>query len=505
MSKYMERQIFKCMIRILAPIHLGCDEVYEPMAFSVNEKEQKLIVFDPITFVAGLKSQDRTQFMEICRKGTISSLLEVYKFLRNRPAEGRSVSVCADFIRHYDKTLSLPMNNEKEIRQNLNRFEIPRTAFLTIDQRPYVPGSSVKGALRTGVLNSIQLNTASNNKASRKKPKQLEEDLLRYRGIPEDPFRMVKVSDFRPVGAARTRVLYAVNEEKKPSEKDARGLPLLLEVIQPDNLFEGIITVEQPFEGAGINKPLRLRDVLEGTDRFFRRESEREASELKRIDVGPAEGAPPLNGGYLIRIGRHSGAECVTVEGHRDISVRLGGGKETSMKGATTLWLASEERHPTNKGKILPFGWAELVELSQDQEARNRRSEDAWNREWKEIEAYREARLMRLNNEQERARQQEREREKEKERKRLEDGRRKAEFLAMSPEERDIALISDPGSTENQIVEIYNKIDEYGTKNRIKVAQALKEYWIRNHKWRGKTSEKQKKKIKKIKQILGQV
>ena len=66
------------------------------------------------------------------------------------------MDVCNGFPDHYRQTLSIPLNDERRIQNELHRFSIARTTFSTEDFRPYIPGSSVKGALRTGRLNELQ-------------------------------------------------------------------------------------------------------------------------------------------------------------------------------------------------------------------------------------------------------------------------------------------------------------------------------------------------------------
>jgi len=76
---------------------------------------------------------------------------------------------------------------------------------------------------------------------------------------------------------------------------------------------------------------------------------------------------------------------------------------------------------------------------------------------------------------------------------------------AMSPEERDITAISDPLTAENRVAEIYDKIDEFGEKNKNSLAQALKKYWQARVKWEKKDySKKQWTKVQKVKSILGE-
>ncbi len=149
------------VLTLMSPVHVGCDEAYEPVGFSVDAAGGGLAVFDPFEYVSGLTEKDRERFSEICQEGSVESLLEIYRFIHGHPGRGRTVEACRGFIEHHRKVLLEKL------------LEIDRLS------------------------------------ASEK--------------MSMDPFRLVKVSDFRPVGPARTKIIYAVNKKKKPSDKDSRG------------------------------------------------------------------------------------------------------------------------------------------------------------------------------------------------------------------------------------------------------------------------------------------
>lgn len=338
------KTIFKCFIKTLSPIYIGCDEVYEPMGFVVDETAKQVIVFDPINFFGQMKKEDKQKFSQICLKGTTSSILEIYKFLKGRKAEGRRLDVCSGFIEHYQKTLSIRVNDERKIQQELNRFTIERTSFNPYDNRPYIPGSSVKGAIRTAYLNAMQ-QVKKINKGSVRDSKELEKSLLDcdkrgYDKIENDPFRLVKVSDFMPVGEVKTKIVYAVNQKKKPSEFSARGIAQILEVIEPGAVFQGEIIVEQPEREAGILTPVSLNNLLKSIALFYTKERKREDLELNHLGISSFSVASDM---LLIRIGRHSGAESITIDGHRHIKIAGKKGEIPKyLDHATTLWLVSE-------------------------------------------------------------------------------------------------------------------------------------------------------------------
>jgi len=347
------------------------------MGFVVDESRGEITVFDPITFISKLGINDRELFSEICSKGRIESILEIYKFLRRRPAGGRKVQACSGFLDHYSKTLSMNARDRKKVQQELNSFSISRTSFLSADERPYLPGSSVKGALRTAYLNRL----AGSNRIPTPKGKyasiDLEKELMAYSDISNDPFRMVKVSDFMPVGNVQTKISYAVNI-KKGSNGAAKGPPQIFEIIIPGSIFLGTITVEEPLTRGIIKNPVILEDVLQSSRLFYAKEYSRETGELKYIGI-TARNSLFNEGTSPVRIGRHSGAESVTVEGHRNIKILGGRGREPSLKDhATTMWLSAQSPRPQNNNNLEPFGWAEFCEVAQPDEENLMKTESEW-------------------------------------------------------------------------------------------------------------------------------
>ena len=501
------KETIKFYIQTISPVHIGCDEVYEPTGFVLNQNARQMIVFDPISFISQMEDADKAEFSQICAKGTIASILEIYKFMQDKSAEGRMIDVCPDFLKHYKQTLSLPLRNQREIQQNLNSFAIPRTAFRSVDQRPYIPGSAIKGALRTAYLNLMEGEKRLSARGKERNARTLEQRLMEYDGIPTDPFRMVKVSDFMPVGETRTRIVYGINKKKEPSDRDARGLPLIFEVIPPGSVFVGTIAADSPLPGSGIRKSVSMEKLIDSSTLFYTNEKEREEKELADIGVGviPDDGRlHDRKNSFLARVGRHSGAESVTIEGHRSISIMGKRGERKYLDHATTLWLASETRKPVSTNNLQPFGWVRLNRLTDDLSEKFQIKEQEWqnkeDKHWeiRQAEIKKQSELKRQADEE--AKRQvlaEKERRKEEERK-------KAEFEAMTPEERDIAVLNDPNIAEQDVTAIFNQIDNCSEENKKRVALSLKTYWENHGKWRKKDcSKKQWVKVQKVKAILG--
>ena len=355
-------ETIRCCLRVLAPVHIGCDEVYEPTGFVIDRERGALKSFDALDFLRGLGEEDKLKFSAICRKGTLESILELYGFMRRRFPLGiktKDVSICDELSSHFAKNLELGRRSQN-LKKEFSSFFIPRTTFCTNSSLPFIPGSSVKGALRTAYLNALRGKSGSKRYVN---AREMENELLHYQNFQTDPFRLVKVSDFMPFPSVRTKILYAVNRKKKPNQHfSPRGVPQILEVIEPGALFEGWITVASPEKGAGITEPITAENLLQSVESFFSRELDRESTDLRALGI-PIPCRSRLPDSRLLRIGRHSGAECVTVEGHRRIRIMTGRNRPGKTEsGATTLWFAAESR-TADYEHLVPFGWSGLAPL----------------------------------------------------------------------------------------------------------------------------------------------
>ena len=233
---------------------------------------------------------------------------------------------------------------------------------------PYIPGSSIKGALRTAYLGKLA--TDLGIKGRKDRAKDLEVELLGG-SFKTDPFRMVKPSDFLPVGDVKTKIVYAVNKKKNVSNlnrgEERGNIPQILEVIREESIFEGTIHIQQPEPTAGIKKPIQSKELLNSMHDFYKKIVNEEDDITNSLGAGHIVVNSIINkfkdnrgvSAFLLRIGRHSGAESITIEGNRWIKISPPGKPpKYSDKGATTLWLTSETSKPNTNNGLVPFGWA---------------------------------------------------------------------------------------------------------------------------------------------------
>ncbi len=140
---------FKIRLHILSPTHIGCDEAYEPTSFVIDEVRKKLIEFLPFDFINSLNEKEKEEFN---RAVLSDKLLDIFKAVRRYyklELKGREISVSDYLLDHYKKILA---QNKVDNKTLINQFNIQKTAYNSITNSPYIPGSSLKGALRTAYL-----------------------------------------------------------------------------------------------------------------------------------------------------------------------------------------------------------------------------------------------------------------------------------------------------------------------------------------------------------------
>ncbi len=500
----MRKQV---LLRVVTPVHVGCATEYDPTSFVMDETRREMILLDPVRFLAGLQSNDRSQLVSICGAGTIDCLYRLYKFMRGRVAEGVRIPVSQGVLSGYQRVLNKP---QRDFRRDLNQLVVARTAFMPDTQRPYLPGSSVKGSLRTAYLNLLASDPGRRRQvegeparqaqgAGQKQPGRIvEQTLLRYRNPEEDPFRHVKVSDFLPVGDVPRRILYAVNFRKDDGRRSR--VQQILEVIEPGAEFVGTIAVEQPPGRSAVNPG----DLWKAIDAFYEPIWRSERALLSRmLGLGNTDPAAPE---LPLRVGFHSGAESVTIQGFRSIRVRKGKNHIANLANATTVWLALPALDsPGTEAK--PFGWIEMVEGDAVLSAMER--EAVWRRRWEselalcgepargqvgpppESREPGEAAAERRRQVEAQARE--------------EEERRRQEWETLPPLEKKLRILETGGLQEEPTAsELVRELERLTDPDRRRVAETLRSYYQRIGKWSGQLSRKQEGKVAAIRAVLGE-
>ena len=384
----------------LSPIHLGTGEDYEPTNYVINTEEKALYAFDPAR--AELDANQRGKLLNIAKSGDIQ---QIQKYFADNPdpfrAAAHSISSVSDAIAsEYKKSLGQVVQRQQRGSRTdavYNRLNIERTATNPHNHTPLIPGSALKGCLRTALMEmrsekqppaTFRLNTPLKEK---REQLRYEEDLLG--SFATDLLRLVKPADLAATGDIATHICYATNHKKKNIiGKDGRpvegkGVTGRRETIQHGQYraFSGSLTlqnllldhrprIKNPEKTLpGETRPDFTRLIRAANRYHWQRFHDENAKLAERGLVQPEwqrsteqllrQLVPQFDAGtiLLVRLGKNGGAEAKTLEKYAQIKIMNGkNAPATYEKETKTVWLAAE--NTSEQRDLLPFGWA-LIEI----------------------------------------------------------------------------------------------------------------------------------------------
>lgn len=400
-------------ISTLGPVHIGSGDEYEPTGYVMAG--DTLYAFDSASAARALPAAERQRLLSIVNgrpgPGMLRQVQAFFHDNRERliAVSGHALPVARGVSALYGARVGHTAQVEDDGREILNRLAIARTYTNPSDGRPVMLGSAMKGAIRTALLSAVNggggLSDGERKALQDSRPwkqsqanRDLQLRLFRYaspKGSPmfeRDPMRLVHVSD-APYGLGEelpgTEIRFAVNRKKERliregqevlSQAERQDLKQVLEVVPPLRFraFLGQMNLQAVAQEAADTKvPARdlrwsMADIVRACNQFYRPKLEQELQTLRGrgfLDPQWAEAVEAaLNDGlgarltqgeaFLLRMGRHSGAEAVTVDGsglpHIKI-MRKRGEQPEYLPSAKTVWLSAEEADDRNA--LLPMGW----------------------------------------------------------------------------------------------------------------------------------------------------
>jgi CRISPR-associated protein Csm5 len=382
MNRFLD--VVPLVLTPLTPIHIGCGEDFEPTNYIIDGGV--LYHFEPSSLDLG--QADRVRLFQAVGKTGVDAILDVQRFFHQRSGMCRqanrlTVQVSAGVAERYNGVGKISQR-EADGRKIINQLAIERTAHHPHTGKAYLPGSSLKGSLRTGWLNDLDRGPTipCDEKGPRRDAASEAEAALLGGNFSSDPFRLVDVVDAS--GAElRTRVLLAVNRRKRRrqdrSERSRQDLSVCREAIAGGQFraLQGELRFLRAPDGAlAGNFPTPSKQIVDfatlarACNAFYGRQLSSDLDLLERLSVGQwikpfrdmIKSLQPLldqRRAMLVRVGRHSGAESVTLERRRCIRIMEGKNGSRWDRDATTIWLAADSE--SGSADMLPFGWL-LVE-----------------------------------------------------------------------------------------------------------------------------------------------
>ena len=387
---------YKVRLHVLSPIHIGMGDAYDPTQF-VIDKDGLMYVFDTNDFLKSLSFEKSEEFCKLADNA--NNPVPVFRFFRENfdktKVKYREVKVSKELCERYEQIC----NSGSLSKDAINQFELRRNIFNPVKNVPYIPGSSLKGCLKTFWMSEANRKSEEPYTRNSEKPPfkgeigQLETRLLKG-SFSTDPFRFVKVSDLYPIeneDVFLSRIMYAVMFPRKSSDKEdfdkekkRASLTVALEVIPKGNVFEGVISIDdQQYlpEDSRIQK-VSMKALMVRSKGYYitnQKVKSKDGTETEVLSKTFSEykllerkGAIGFNCGkelmdrigkdcFPVRLGHHSSAEFITIDGCRSVKITPPQVKQAKYaERATSIWLASSKKKPDDAKGLQSFGWAML-------------------------------------------------------------------------------------------------------------------------------------------------
>lgn len=375
----------------LTPIHVGDGNTLAPEDYLIDGDH--LIQFNRAVVLRDMSSQTRRQLEERLDRNDFQSAQEILrKSVQPRHHRCR-IQIGAESKADLLKAVGNPLDPVVRQRTVQGFVRNPLTG------QPYLPGSALKGAIRTAVVNSFtQKHLASirpmvaplleNSGQRRNAWKTLETEALNFefRQLQEDPFRLFKVADVElPANHTRVDKVWPV---KKDGKEDTKGIQMHFERLlsRGDGIEDSQFTVEleldeKAIDDARVHVGRRLSidmmrsacntfytgRILAERQRFFADADSPErifgAQGLIKINADKVLVAKSIQErGLLLRVGRFSHFESLSVN-----QLRQGWNAQKKRpfkpgEEGSSRTLCRCRSNTEGASSALPFGWL-LLEL----------------------------------------------------------------------------------------------------------------------------------------------
>jgi CRISPR-associated protein Csm5 len=360
-------QIKSITISTLSPVHIGCGIDYEPTNYVMDG--DCLYPF-PWIDEAAFATEEQLRNL-LVQAGSIQGLWNIF---HSETHLNTMKSLAGRF---------LPMKSglKKQQDQRIQKMQFPliieRTAFDPISDLPILPGTGLKGAIRTALLEYFAQQKNFPGAANAFRNGQVQENLMGG-SFASDPLRLLKISDaMLDVNCSEpTRILSKQSRHRKDnsvtSVRDAtQNFPECIEPFLAQAFRSELTILENCNTWLEAEQRRQVRNIsfdqiALACNTFYqeRLEAHREMLKTTECDAWYEQIMPLVTQaiqekrGFLLRIGKYAGADYLALKQYRRIKT-----KYEKNPTAHTLPISSNRCHDGQKA--YPFGWI-FVEVDQD-------------------------------------------------------------------------------------------------------------------------------------------
>ncbi len=300
--------------KVLSPVHIGDGKELEFFDYVIKEgKLYKIYLYE---FLSNLQGDLLSKLKEYQLKNYI---IEIRKFIRE--------NIDIESYKEYEADVSDSVQRFYEQKFDDINNQLIMNPFIRTDGKPYIPGSSIKGAIRTAVLNHLDKGNVDKFIKDKKNSKLYEgfiisatdkKDYNYTYNMSKDPFRSLKIRDTElPSGC--TEFMLVSNYKKVNSDLEKTSITIIKEVIKPETEVDVEFVLDKNVK---TKVKLDIDLILEASDKFYKEvlisEKERLFKNNKGIKEIYEKIFDEVKGGYLLRIGFNSGFESITLKNYRD-------------------------------------------------------------------------------------------------------------------------------------------------------------------------------------------
>jgi len=298
----------KVRLKVKTPTAIGTGESYTLFSYAV--KDGKLLIINFKKLIEKLKASGKlSEFKRLLKNFTPFDIVKLQKFYSQvvSPEEASAILKLEPEVAEYFRGKFTKLNEllrKRDYRSYFNELGAAevREAFKNpLTGKPYIPGSSLKGAIRTSLLNYlIKEGKIDKERFVEELIKAFREVGLQWPGVyskediskidfgkvrkklkeifneidshllcdfvvavesfefGRDLMRFVKVSDFSPIGEVST----SVGRLRRVSRTGKENTFGFIEFIEPEALFEGTITIYPEFVENYLSCPLEVSPQL---------------------------------------------------------------------------------------------------------------------------------------------------------------------------------------------------------------------------------------------------
>ena len=390
----MPKKIYTIEIEPLTGVHIGTGETLTPIDYTIvvlKNKKEMYLKFSSDKILDRLISEgsDLSAFYTASDNRNMKALRDFFHTNLTKSSIDYPCDVTAGFSQAYTRNKNKdPLENAAEVLQ------MYRPAG---SNHPVIPGSSLKGAIRTAVLNDLlnglaekdfneqeKLFESEKNKA--KFESVLQHRLLRFNDPKNDPFRTVLIEDtvFEPKNTQLVGLLKNIstsNDELIPLQLQLQAEVLRGTLIGGSAKAHTHLIIDEGLQRASIaenegkknkgfrfNKAISMVDIAAACNTFFWDEFD---SEYKNFYKNAASGtdiivklrtqldaASSTKGSFIVRVGRWCQIEFVTFEeAFRQPKVPMKSGKLRESGTTRTVF--------DYDGEYVPLGWCKCTYTEQ--------------------------------------------------------------------------------------------------------------------------------------------